>query len=483
MDAEAVKEDLTGELLGGRYRIIRSIGAGGMGGVYEAKQEGLGRRVAVKVIASSLADEPEYIERFRREALASAQLGHPNIVQVTDFQCTPGQPPFLVMELLEGEPLQKRLQRGRFEPSQAIDITRQLLAALEAAHAQGIVHRDLKPANVFLVPMASERVLVKLVDFGIAKLTESATFARLTSTGMMIGTPRYAAPEQLRDSSSVDARTDLYAAGVLLFCMLSGRLPFMSSGAQLIVDIETTRAPDLCSLVPTLDPAIAQVVQRAMEKEPSRRFASAREMSERLAPLVDGGRPRAAQPIAGTAHMSAVHTPTPTRAPRHSPVPMQRAPQRMSPTPFPPQRKSDPSRLSEVPHTRAPRSRPSAPTHPPQPVAAPPSQARTIILTALSVVLVTLIGVAAVGGTWLVLSMRDGSHSSPLTPPAAPQYTVPGDCLEWERIACSCPNTRTRGQYCGMAVATNQAYADGDTSADCPGLLAAMRQACSVPNP
>ena len=136
-------EELEGRLLGGRYRVLRSIGAGGMGGVYEATQEGLGRRVAVKVIASSLAAEPEYVERFRRKALAAAQLGHPNIVQVTDFQHPPGEAPFLVMELLDGEPLQRRLQRGRLAPAEAVDIARQLLAALEAAHARGIVHRDL----------------------------------------------------------------------------------------------------------------------------------------------------------------------------------------------------------------------------------------------------------------------------------------------------------------------------------------------------
>jgi len=253
-----------------------------MGAVYEAVQHPLGRRVAVKVISAKLASEHVYLERFRREAAAAAQLGHANIVQVTDFgtDAETGLA-YLAMELLNGQPLLTLVRGGPVAEERACNITLQLLSALEAAHERGIVHRDLKPANVFLVPIAAGGELVKLLDFGIAKLMDSSTWSRLTETGMLIGTPRYSAPEQI-DGKNVGPRTDLHAVGVLLYCMLAGRPPFTSSGAHLLVDIQQNEAPAPNTFVPGLSPGVVAFVHRAMRKRPEERFHSAREMADAL---------------------------------------------------------------------------------------------------------------------------------------------------------------------------------------------------------
>ena len=218
--------DLSGTLLGGRYRLRSLLGRGGMGSVYAAVQEDLGRSVAVKILDPLLACDPGQLERFRREALASAALGHPNIVQVTDFSApTNTQPPFLVMELLAGQSLGQLLDRESVVAPQRIAfIASQLLSALGAAHAAGIVHRDIKPDNVFLVSTSAFHDLVKVLDFGIAKLATEEGGARLTGTGAMLGTPAYMAPEQAR-GAVVDHRADLYAVGATMYQALAGRLP------------------------------------------------------------------------------------------------------------------------------------------------------------------------------------------------------------------------------------------------------------------
>ncbi len=228
-----------------------------------------------------LATEPVHVERFEREARAVGRLGHPNIVQVTDFRCAPGEPPFLVMELLEGEPLTPLLRRGRLEPGRAARLTLQTLAALEAAHQAGVVHRDLKPPNVFLVPIAGGGELVKLLDFGVAKLMDTSAYRRLTATGVLVGTPRYAAPEQF-DTHTVGPRTDVYAAGALLYSMLTGRPPFLSSEARLLIDIHDKEPTDPGSIVPSLPGPLVEIVRRAMKKRPEERFDSARAMAAAL---------------------------------------------------------------------------------------------------------------------------------------------------------------------------------------------------------
>ena len=283
--ANPAPPDFLGALLGGRYRVLRAIGRGGMGAVYEGVQEDLGRRVAIKVLHPHLALSPDVVERFKREAQATAALGHPNIVQVTDCRWEPGGPLYLVMELLHGTSLGQQISaHGRLHPRRVAFIASQLLDALAVAHRAGIVHRDIKPDNVFLTSMAQVHDVVKVLDFGVAKLMGQGPEAQLTSTGVAIGTPFYMAPEQAR-GLPVDARTDVYAVGVCMYHALSGRVPFNApSFNALMFAIAEQTAPRLGSLAPDVDPALVAIIERAMAKDPGWRFASAAEMSSALGP-------------------------------------------------------------------------------------------------------------------------------------------------------------------------------------------------------
>ncbi|MCA9610164.1 MAG: protein kinase [Myxococcales bacterium] len=275
-------DPLVGRVLDGRYRVERLLGGGGMGRVYDAVQVELGRRVALKILIPELAKVPSILERFRREALAAAVLGHPHIVDVTDFVLPNDGPPFLVMEHLVGEALVDVLTRdGMLSVPRALKITIQLLDALQAAHDAGIVHRDLKPANVFLVALAGGDEMVKLLDFGVAKLRESPGNKKLTAVGEMVGTPRFAAPEQLK-GGPVDARTDVYGAGVLLYGMLTGKPPFAGPDADLIRAVLQDEPMDPRVVNPAVDPALAAIVAKAMAKNLEDRFDSARAMMDAL---------------------------------------------------------------------------------------------------------------------------------------------------------------------------------------------------------
>jgi len=272
-----------------------------MGRVYDAVQVELGRRCALKVLIPELAKSPNILERFRREALAAAVLGHPHIVDVTDFVLPEGGPPFLVMERLLGEALVDVLTRdGMLEVPRSVRLTVQLLDALQAAHEAGIVHRDLKPANVFLVSLAGGDEMVKLLDFGVAKLRDGPSNRKLTAIGEMIGTPRFAAPEQLK-GETVDARTDVYGAGVLLYGMLTGKPPFTGPNADLIRAVLSDDPIDPRVVNPAVDPGLAAVVAKAMSKSPADRYPSAQAMIDALggrrakgALEADGARPSVA---------------------------------------------------------------------------------------------------------------------------------------------------------------------------------------------
>ncbi len=203
---------LTGRILAGRYRLGERLGQGGWGSVYAAVQMDLGRPVAIKVLHTSVALAPDGLARFEREAKAAAALGHPNIAQVSDFAANLGEPPFLVMELLTGATLGAAMRESsRLAPARMAWIAYQILAGLDVAHNAGIVHRDIKPDNVFLVAMPGVEDFVKLLDFGIAKLSSESS-QHLTTTGTMLGSPAFMAPEQVR-SNDVDHRVDLYAVG------------------------------------------------------------------------------------------------------------------------------------------------------------------------------------------------------------------------------------------------------------------------------
>ena len=282
--------NLEGRVLGGRYRVFRAIGEGGMGAVYAALQLDLQRRVAIKILHGAEHLSPESVGRFRQEALAAAELGHPNIVQVTDFQVNPGEPPFLVMEMLEGESLQALLERERVLPQErAAFIAAQVLAALAAAHATRIVHRDIKPGNVFLTRTPAMGDLVKVLDFGIAKVVREADDGPLSAAGRIVGTPAYMAPEQAR-GSDVDARADLYSLGACMFEMLAGRRPFPEEGDAAVsarnAPVSARNAPPLASVAPRVDPRLAAMVDRALSPDRNARPASALEMLRAISPSV-----------------------------------------------------------------------------------------------------------------------------------------------------------------------------------------------------
>jgi serine/threonine protein kinase len=277
MDFEA------GHLLGGKYRIVRRIGVGGMGSVYEAKHAGLGTPVAIKVLLQQLAKVPTVADRFRREAQVSATLKSPHVIQVTDVDQLPDGRPYLVMELLLGESLQEHLEKAKsLSREEAVDLGLQILLGLECAHALGVVHRDLKPGNVFLDTRGVGRI-AKLLDFGVAKVKATPEFQALTRPGMVMGTPEYMAPEQAFSADQADARSDLFSVGVILYEMLSGALPAQGSLPIAVAhQVMTNKVRPLRELCPGLPEGLLTLVHRAMQPERSARFESALEMRRAL---------------------------------------------------------------------------------------------------------------------------------------------------------------------------------------------------------
>ncbi len=267
--------------LASRYELVRTLGSGGMGVVHEAFDRHLGRHVAIKMIRNA-ADDPIARERFLREARAAAGISHPNVCLLHEVGEHDGQP-FLVMELLEGEPLSDRLMRGPFTLGSALETILPVLGALGALHARGLVHRDLKPSNIFLTPHG-----VKLLDFGLAREitaggAESTTATVLTMPGTLSGTPHYMAPEQIT-GDALDARTDIFALGIVLYEIVTGRRPFSGTSTLEVLNSILTREPpqtgraDLATLEP--------ILRRALQRWPQDRYASADAMAADLRPLV-----------------------------------------------------------------------------------------------------------------------------------------------------------------------------------------------------
>jgi serine/threonine protein kinase len=275
------------DVVGGKYRIVRLIGDGGMGAVYEARHEVLGSPVALKFLHSELAKRPGLAQRFLQEARVSASIQSPHVTRVTDVDQTPEGSPYLVMELLTGESLQQLLDRDlKLDQDRALDFSLQILAGLEAAHALGVVHRDLKPDNVFITPSPGGPVL-KLLDFGIAKLREANEYKKgLTRPGAVMGTPEYMAPEQLYAAYQVDHRADVYSLGAMLYEMLSGQRPADGDDApSIIAKVAQGHVVRLDQHIPGLAPGLVQVVHRALEPDRDHRFASATDFRLALAPF------------------------------------------------------------------------------------------------------------------------------------------------------------------------------------------------------
>ncbi len=268
----------------GKYEIVRRLGAGGMGAVYEGIHTEIGRRVAIKVLSPAIAATPGARVRFLREAQLTTKVRHPHIVDVTDIGNEAGQA-YIVMELLQGEDLSQRLERGPLSPQELADYLLPVCAAVGAAHRAGITHRDLKPQNIFLSRSALSLQL-KVLDFGISKGTDGVGAGTLTGTGGVIGTPFYFAPEQILDPKSAGPASDQYALGVIMYECLTGRRPFESDNLfmvfQAIVAGQTTSPRQLR---PDLPAALEQVVLRAMSHDARGRFASTDDLARALLPF------------------------------------------------------------------------------------------------------------------------------------------------------------------------------------------------------
>jgi eukaryotic-like serine/threonine-protein kinase len=281
------KLPIKGDLIASKYLVERTIGSGGMGAVFEVSHRVTGKRFAIKWLLPTLAAQTEAVGRFMREAQVAGRVDHPNIVEVYDFG-QEGDSFYIVMELLQGEPLSRRLERVRQLP---LDVACRILIpvarGLHAAHAAGVIHRDLKPDNIFLCDAPSDEEAPKVVDFGISKMSSLAgeTGAHVTKMGVVLGTPRYMSPEQIR-CEGVDARTDVYALGVILYEMLAGCVPFPGDNyGDIVLRIMTEPPMPLAQLAPGTPQAIVDVVDKALARERSQRFPDVQAFALALEPF------------------------------------------------------------------------------------------------------------------------------------------------------------------------------------------------------
>jgi serine/threonine-protein kinase len=303
-----------------RYQVERWIGGGGAGAVYRARHLMIGQPVALKLMRRGLERDAEAVARFRREAQAAAAIGHPRIPRVLDLGVTGDGRPFLVMDLLEGRDLRALFEaEAPMPPEHAVDLTVQILEGLDAAHRAGIVHRDIKPANVFVVPNPEGRESVRLLDFGLSRMTEPMRTGALTAAGAVLGTPYYMAPEQAAGASSVDHRADLYSTAVLLYQALSRALPFPGDSVEsVLVRIASSSPVPLAQVAPGTPPALVAVVERGMARDPAARWPTAQAFARALLDVRD-------RPVAPV--------PPPTRVIAQAPVPSVPAPVSASPRP------------------------------------------------------------------------------------------------------------------------------------------------------
>jgi predicted Ser/Thr protein kinase len=270
----------------GSYRILHELTSGGMGTVFRAEHVLLGRPAAVKLLRRDLSTSPSLVQRFVNEARAVTACKHPGIVEVYDFGYTEDGHAFIAMEFLDGESLGRRLARRRLTEVEATAIAHGVASALRAAHRVGVIHRDLKPDNVFLVPDPDGGVdRTKVLDFGIAKLSDAASDSRHTQTGALIGTPLYMAPEQARAAAAIDHRADLYSLGCILYHMLTGRPPFVAEGAGEIIALQMFGEVVPPSRLAPVTPEMERLVLRLLDKDPAQRFASAGDLASALTHL------------------------------------------------------------------------------------------------------------------------------------------------------------------------------------------------------
>ena len=386
----------------GPYRIVRKLGEGGMGAVWLGEHALLGRRAAIKVLLREFSSNEEIIQRFFNEAKAVTAIADPGIVQVFDFGYHTDGSAYLVMEVLEGEAMDTRLKRiGRFTPVDAVRLMAQISTSLGAAHAKGVVHRDLKPENIFIVgdPAVTGGERSKILDFGIAKLAGDEPGKLKTRTGVVMGTPIYMSPEQCRGMSTIDARSDIYTLGCVLFTMLCGRPPFDAEGTGDLIIMHVRDVPPAPSqFVPGIPYGLDAVVLRCLEKEPGRRFQTTAELVQALGSVepelygLDPGQ------YGGPGYRHA-HTPAAAMAYRQQPTP--------------PPSATAPTTLSSA----------STPVNPTQP---PPAKRRGALAAVIALVIVgggaaaIVAGTRGGGGDNTTNATTPGSGNSSTSPPPPP---------------------------------------------------------------
>ncbi len=317
-----------GSVIDGKYKVTRHIGDGGMGSVYEGENVRIGRKIAIKVLHGELPKTPELVSRFEREARAAARVGSPYICDVLDLGDLESGDRFIVMEYLEGDNLEERLEKvGRISQVDVATIAFELLAGLASVHDAGIVHRDLKPANLFLSKTPRGRgEVVKILDFGVSKFLPvgDADSANVTQTGAVMGTPLFMSPEQARGAKEIDGRSDLYSAAAIMYRALTGHYPLLGENFHdLLFKIALEAPTPIQELCPDVDPVLAEIVMKGLAKKPDDRWATAREFHEAIAGWARSNAPVSLQllsmgSMSGMAVAAAMSTPaTPILSPLH----------------------------------------------------------------------------------------------------------------------------------------------------------------------
>ncbi|HKM90124.1 MAG TPA: serine/threonine-protein kinase [Candidatus Acidoferrales bacterium] len=360
-DLHGATDIKAGTVLRGKYEVISKVGEGGMGAVFKARIVPEGDIRAVKVVAQRLVQEPGFRQRFKSEALIMKAIRHPNDVEVQDYDETEEGQPFLVMEFVDGVHLDELVPAGtKMDVARAVKLVMQVVDGVGAAHKLSIIHRDVKPDNILVTKDASGNEVVKLLDFGVAKVKEQGDLyaSQKTAAGVMIGTPAYMSPEQVKGvpSDQLDGRVDLYAAAVILYELLCGRGPFVEKKAVMMLMAHAgTPAPDPRQFRKDLPPALAAALLRALEKDPAKRFANAEEMHEALASALTQA--AAAQPAAAAAAPAPAGRAVAPPAPVAPPSPVARP---AAPAPVPPSQPAAAPPPPPPPPARAPASDPEA---------------------------------------------------------------------------------------------------------------------------
>src|SRR2546421_7876848 len=279
-------DPLLGQTLAGKYRVEKLIKRGGMGAIYQGKHVLIDKTVAIKVLRPALAVDDDVVARFSREAKAASRISHPHAVSVTDFGESENGIVFLVMEYLEGRTLKEIIRsEGPMALDRVVEIVRQVAGALDAAHEQGVVHRDLKSDNIML-SQTNGSDWAKVLDFGIAKIqqAEGGRDVDITAANLVIGTPQYMSPEQCSQSGPIDARSDIYSLGIIIYEMLAGRVPFTGESPTMIMMKQVQDPPpSILEARPEVGTGVAQVIAKALAKQPADRFQTAGELSDALA--------------------------------------------------------------------------------------------------------------------------------------------------------------------------------------------------------